>query len=85
MITRQGPTNVEIKKQRITCDNCGLEVQKGSLKKHLLSKRCLNHKSDYNQQDMVCLPLNEESDTFVISMDKQLNTQCHQDCPYSTL
>jgi hypothetical protein len=86
MITRQGPTNAELKRTRTTCLNCGVEVQNGSLKKHMLSKRCLNHNTGFNQQDMVCIPINETTtDTFVISMDGDNNTQCpHQDCPYTT-
>jgi Reverse transcriptase (RNA-dependent DNA polymerase) len=86
MITRQGPTNAEMKKMKTKCENCGLEVQNGLLKKHMLSKRCKNQNMDYNQQDMVCIPINEEtSDSFVISMDGDNNTQCpHQDCPYRT-
>jgi hypothetical protein len=85
MITRQGPTNAEIKKIMTKCTNCEVEVQNGSLKKQMLSKRCLNHKADFNQQDMVCIPIIEmTTDTFVISMDDD-NTQCpHQDCPYTT-
>jgi Reverse transcriptase (RNA-dependent DNA polymerase) len=86
MITRQGPTNAEIKKIMTKCTNCGVEVQNASLKKHILSKRCLNHKADFNQQDMVCIPIIETTtDTFVISIYGDNNTQCtHQGCPYTT-
>jgi hypothetical protein len=53
----------------------------------MLSKQCMSHKLECNQQDIVCIPINEEtSDTLVISMDEYDSTQCpHQDCPYATI
>jgi hypothetical protein len=52
----------------------------------MLSKQCKSHKTDCNQQVMVCLPINEEPETLLLSMDELLQTQClHQDCPYSTI
>jgi hypothetical protein len=47
----------------------------------------MSHKLDYNQQDIVCIPINKETSvTFVISMDEDNSIQCpHQDCPYTTI
>jgi hypothetical protein len=57
MITRQGLTDAERKRMMTNCENCGVEVQNGSLKKHMLSKRCMNHNTDFINKTWCVFPL----------------------------